>query len=459
FERWWDGHVLLTAEEIGWIVDNLFVGNRLSANELTLADGTAVDLRSVPGPILVFCSRGDDITPPAQALGWITDLYADVGEIRAHGQTIIYCVHDTIGHLGIFVSGNVSKKEHREFAENIDLIDILPPGLYEAVITPKSGAAGEALAGGDFVVRFEPRTLDHIRAFGTTNPEDDRAFATAARVSEAMLGLYRMWMQPLLQATANPAVAEAMRRLHPARLPYEAMSDRNPFLRPVEAMAALVRDRRSPAAPDNPFVAMHAAMSDAIAGGLSAFGHARDAMTETAFLSFYGSPMMQALAGIAGSAPVRHLPGRDPGNAAAVARLVEDLRARIGEGGVPEAFLRGLMHVRNMQGADERSFAVVESLRDRLPEGPLSLAAFKATLREQLAIMLLDHEAAIAAIPAMLPEDPARRDRLVAGIRLVAEATGPLDETAEARLAEIATLIGVGRAANDTGVKQKRRAR
>jgi hypothetical protein len=459
FERWWGGHVLLTAEEIGWIVDNLFVGNRLSANQLTLADGTAVDLRTVTGPIVVFCSRGDDITPPAQALGWITDLYADVAEIRAHGQTIVYCVHETIGHLGIFVSGSVSKKEHREFAENIDLIDILPPGLYEAVISPKAGMAGEALVDGDFVVRFEPRTLDHIRAFGTANTEDDRAFAAAARVSETMLGLYRLWMQPLLQANANPAVAEAMRRLHPARLPYEALSDRNPFLRSIEAMAELVRDRRSVAGPDNPFVAMQAAMADAIAGGLAAYGQARDAMTEAAFFAVYGSPIMQALVGLAGSEPVRHRPGRDPGHEAEVARLIVDLRARIGEGGVPEAFLRGLMHVRNMQGADERSFAVMETLRGRLPEGPISLVAFKEMLREQLAIMLLDRAAAIAAIPAMLPEDPARRDRLLGGIRLVAEATGPLDDAAEARLAEIAALIGVGRAANDADPKQKRRAR
>ncbi|MCU0986805.1 MAG: DUF3141 domain-containing protein [Acetobacteraceae bacterium] len=465
FERWWGGHVLLTKEEIAWIVDNLFVGNRLSANQLTLADGTAVDLREIPGPIVVFCSRGDDITPPAQALGWITDLYADVAEIRAHGQTIVYCVHDKVGHLGIFVSGSVSQKEHREFAENIDLIDILPPGLFEAVITPKAGAAGAELAEGDFVVRFEPRTLDDIRAFGTTNPEDDRAFAAAARTSEVMLGLYRLWMQPLAQAAANPAMAEVTRRLHPARLPYELLSDRNPLLRPIEAIADLVREKRAAAPSDNPFLALQQTMADAIAGSLEAWGEARDAMTETMFFAVYGSPLVQALAGISGSAAVRHPPGKDPGHEAQVARLVEDLRRRIGEGGVPEAFLRGLMHVRNMAGADERSFAVMETLRGGLPEGPISLAAFKAMLRDQCTLMLLDREAAIAAIPAMLPDDPARRSRIITGIRMVAEATGPLDAAAEARLAEIAAIIGAGRPANDTGAKPaaapkpKRRAR
>ena len=34
----------------------------------------------------------------------------------------------SIGHLGIFVSGSVAKKEHDQFASNIDMIDALPPG-------------------------------------------------------------------------------------------------------------------------------------------------------------------------------------------------------------------------------------------------------------------------------------------------------------------------------------------
>ena len=51
------------------------------------------------------------------------------------GQTIIYCLHQSIGHLGIFVSGKVATKEHGEFAQCMDMIDLLPPGLYEAVIT------------------------------------------------------------------------------------------------------------------------------------------------------------------------------------------------------------------------------------------------------------------------------------------------------------------------------------
>src|SRR4029078_13189360 len=99
--------------------------------------------------------KKDNIRPPPQALDWVLDLYESVDDIRAQGQTIVYAVHETIGHLAIFVSGPVAKKEHDEFASNIDLIDVLPPGLYEAVITPKDMTDPAAsLITGNYLVRF-----------------------------------------------------------------------------------------------------------------------------------------------------------------------------------------------------------------------------------------------------------------------------------------------------------------
>src|SRR5437660_8214964 len=44
FERWWGGHVSLNAEEIQFIVDELFVGNHLAAGTIKVGDGTTVDL-------------------------------------------------------------------------------------------------------------------------------------------------------------------------------------------------------------------------------------------------------------------------------------------------------------------------------------------------------------------------------------------------------------------------------
>src|SRR5450755_2417723 len=223
FERWWGGHVNLNAEEIQWIVDELFVGNNLAAGRIKTSDGQVVDLRKISSPIVVFCSKGDNITPPQQALGWILDLYSDIDEIRAYGQTIVYTVHETVGHLGIFVSGGVAKKEHSEFSSNIDLIDVLPPGLYEATFEAKSADTANAeLAGGKWVMRCEQRTLEDIRAMGGNTTEDERRFATAARVSEMNLANYRNFVQPWVRAAVTPQMADWTRKWHPLRVSYEA---------------------------------------------------------------------------------------------------------------------------------------------------------------------------------------------------------------------------------------------
>src|SRR5215472_13430050 len=100
FEKWWGSPVLLTAGEMQSIADQLFVGNKLSCGELHTSNGLRVDLRNIKSPIIVFCSWGDDITPPQQALHWILDLYDHESEIVKAGQTIVYCLHQSIGHHG-----------------------------------------------------------------------------------------------------------------------------------------------------------------------------------------------------------------------------------------------------------------------------------------------------------------------------------------------------------------------
>ena len=103
--------------------------------QLRTSDGVRIDLRNITSPIIVFCSWGDNITPPQQALDWVLDLYDSDRELVANGQTIVYTMHQNIGHLGIFVSGKVATKEHGEFVTCMEMIDVLPPGSYEAVIT------------------------------------------------------------------------------------------------------------------------------------------------------------------------------------------------------------------------------------------------------------------------------------------------------------------------------------
>jgi hypothetical protein len=222
FEKWWGSPVLLNAEEMQSIADQLFVGNKLAAGELRSSNGIRIDLRNIKSPIIVFCSWGDDITPPQQALGWILDLYDREDEIVKAGQTIVYCLHQSIGHLGIFVSGSVATKEHGEFAQSMDMIDLMPPGLYEAVITGvDESVENPELVQGKYLFSLEVRGLDDIRKLGGNSPEDDLAFATAARVSEVNQGVYSTSLRPTVRAMATETSADLMRRTHPNRLRFE----------------------------------------------------------------------------------------------------------------------------------------------------------------------------------------------------------------------------------------------
>ena len=337
FERWWGGHVLLTGEEIQYIVDNLFVGNKLSTGDIITADGVRLDFRKISSPIVCLCSKGDNITPPQQALGWILDLYDSDSDIIAAGQTIVYAIHETIGHLGIFVSGSVAKKEHQEFASNIDLIDCLPPGLYEAVFTKKTADAAHAdLVSGDYISRFERRTLDDIRALGGNTIDDERCFAAVARLSEINKGLYRTTAQPMIRSIANEQSAEWLRRMHPSRMGYEIFSDSNPATKPLASAAKEIKDKRKPVASDNPFLLGEKIFSDWMTFGLKAYGDLRDMMTESLFFNIYSKPWVQALLGQrASDEPPRKHPGEDPVHTSAVKARIEELQTTMDKGGAP----------------------------------------------------------------------------------------------------------------------------
>ena len=130
------------------------------------------------------------------------------------------------------------------------------------MISPRGeGEAGADLVAGDYLIRFVARDVDDVRAIVGTDPEDERRFAAAARVSEINLGLYRSFLQPLVRATVSEPLAEWMRRMHPLRLQYELLSDQNPMMRPVAGLAERVREERKPAAADNPLAKLEAEVS------------------------------------------------------------------------------------------------------------------------------------------------------------------------------------------------------
>jgi pimeloyl-ACP methyl ester carboxylesterase len=453
FERWWGGHVNLNADEIQFIVDELFVGNKLAAGLITTSDGTAVDLRNIRSPVVVFCSKGDNITPPQQALDWILDLYDDVDEIRSFGQTIVYTVHETVGHLGIFVSGGIAKKEHNEFSSNIDLIDMLPPGLYEATFERKSSdSVNPDLISGEWIMRCEQRTLDDIRAMGGNSLEDERRFATAARVSEINLSLYRAFVQPMVKAIYTPQVAETMKRFDTGRLQYEAFTDANPLMAPLAKAAEQARANRKPVASDNPFLVAQEAVSDQIVKALDAWRETTEKASEAIFLAIYGSPVLQAAVGVNPEAARPRRPGKSLMHRELMEKRIAELKSHIEKGGLAECCIRGLLYAGAPRGgADERGVEALRRIRRTEAGSRLTLAQFKAMAREQFFLLLLDREATLAAIPKLLPAEMAERRKGLAAIRKVLSASGEISGEIAERLKRVVSLFGVNEAESSGG--------
>ena len=447
FETWWGNPVLLNAKEMQWIADNLFVGNKLTSGEIHTSEGVRVDLRNIRSPIIVLCSWGDNITPPQQALGWITDLYAHEDEIVANGQTFVYTLHQTIGHLGIFVSGKVATKEHAEFASCMEMIDLMPPGLYEAVITEVGeGTANPELIYGKYLFSLQRRTLDDIRALGANSEDDNRSFATVARVSEVNHGLYCTLARPVVQALAGQQSAQMIRELHPNRLRFTLFSDRNPAMQTVKALAEQVRASRKSVAANNPLRGLEAATSDWIIACWENYRVVRDAMTEAAFLGTYGSPVLQAMVGLGAHTPsTERRINRDLASEVAAVRQQAELERRFEVGGLPEAIVRAVIHIRLPEGrVDERGFAALQALRRAQPANRrLTFGEVKALFRDQYLLLRLDEERAVSAIPKLLPDSEAQRGNAWAAVRDVIAARGELSDEGRRRLERLQRLFGV----------------
>jgi pimeloyl-ACP methyl ester carboxylesterase len=442
FERWWGGHTNLNAREIQFIADELFIGNNLSGAKICTSENVAVDLRNIRTPIVVFCSKGDNITPPQQALWWIVDLYESVDEIRSYGQTIVYTIHESVGHLGIFVSGGVAKKEHGQLSSNVDLIDTLPPGLYEAVFENKTEqTSNPELASRNWVMRCEARTLEDIRALGGNDLVDERRFAAAARVSELNLAMYRTFLQPTVRACANSSLAEWFSRCHPLRLQYEIFSNANPMMAPVAEMVGPVRQARRAVTADNPFLKLQEITSHNIIAMLEGCRELSERLAESAFLTVYGSPILQSVLGVSGgSKAALRKPSKSLLHRELLGKRIAELRSHIPIGGLREATIRALLYAgMGRRAIDERGFEAVRRIREA--NGDLSLSAFKELVREQFNILLIDNDAALAAIPSMLPLDAEARRVAFGLIKTVLSARGEVSVEDGRRLEEVARLF------------------
>jgi hypothetical protein len=364
-------------------------------------------VRNIRSPIIVFASWGDNITPPQQALDWIPDLYASVDDIKLNEQTIVYCLHEKAGHLGLFVSASVARRETSELAGALDLIETLPPGLYEAIIQDtRPDMPGLEHVDGRYLIQFAPRTIADVLALDDGR-KDERAFEIVERVSRINQGLYDQLVSPLVKMFSNDATAWMTRMMNPVRFERWFFSDLNPCLAWVKPMADVIRGQRQPASPDNAFVKLEQQVAARAEQALDAYRIVRDDFQERVFRAIYESKWLALLVGADPSAPARSGPQGSTWERRELAQLKrKEAELLVDKGTLVDAWARLLLYVRPDDNvADERPFNVVRHMIDELkPEALPSFSTLQAAIKRQATVLALDEERAIAALGKLAPE-------------------------------------------------------
>jgi pimeloyl-ACP methyl ester carboxylesterase len=451
FERWWGGYYLMNREEIEWITRNLFVGNKLWGGDVNAASGRPFDLREIKSPIILFASMGDNITPPQQAFNWVLDVYGSTEEIKARGQVIVGLLHESVGHLGIFVSGKVAKKEHAQIVSVLKSIERLAPGLYGMTITETGNEGGEA----QYEVEFSECRLEDVAArLNRFQRVDEKAFETVAEVSEFIQRSYELFGQPFVRSMSNDYTAKLLREFHPLRVQNWAISDLNPWLWWLGPAAQAVKENRQAVHESDPLRQSEKLGAELVSASLDYYRAMRDAMTEAGFFSIYANPFSRYL--------VDEKKGRIPANKGDVdprqLPIVRDTLGSIGAGGYVEALARvAFLLMRKGVPLPLSRLELRQELwseyADYLPR--IQPHDWRRIRGEQEIIARYEPEQAIETLPRLL-HDHADRERLLTLLaKLMADKrvqnTSPSDE-------QVAMLARIRHVLADNKVKKGRRS-
>lgn len=397
FERWWGGYFLMNRAEIKWIVENLFVGNRLAAGKAEWAPGKTFDLKAVRSPIIVFASLGDNITPPQQAINWVSDVYPTTQALKDAGQVVVGLMHQSIGHLGIFVSGAIARREHAQIVDLIEYVEALSPGLYGMTIE-EDRSTGEV----KYDVTLTEHRVEDLRQLQKYDRHDEIPFEVVANVSDVNGRAYETFVHPVLSAVVTPELGRVGRALHPLRLARWGLSDLNPVLTALAPFADFARSQRTQRNEAGPLVAAETFMADAITAGWDVFRRLRDATVETEFFRLYGTLAMldPDLTAPSSTTLVEQAPAE-----------VSAALAAMGEGGFTEAAVRVAL-LAQKRGDGQQRLSVLKQIRELVGQdvGLIALPAdqAQAIIRRQSIIVEHAPEAALATLPDLLPTPEAR---------------------------------------------------
>src|SRR5215207_7323761 len=400
FERWWGGFFLMGRQEIKWIVENLFVGNNLADGDAEWSEGRAFDLRAIQSPIILFASLGDNITPPQQAFNWVADLYPTTEALKANGQVVVGLMHKSVGHLGIFVSGAVAKREHTQIVDLIEYIEHLPPGLYGMQVEEQK-TNGSML----YDVLLTERRVEDLQVLQKYGRKDEGPFKVVEKTSEAIASAYETFVHPVVAPMVTPAAAKAVRALNPQRAQRWAVSDLNPFLWPLKGMADMARANRAPRDNEGPMVAMERWSAAVTSASWDFYRDLRDASVENTFFRVYGSASIGMAAEDKGADAEEPIDVRN-------APLVKEALSHIEDGDWTKGVARAALLLMKA-GTGRRRLSAMKRARELVGKDigllDMSTEAARGIIREQSYIGDLEPVKALVALPKLLRTSEDRR--------------------------------------------------
>ena len=450
FEKWWGGHFLMNKEEMEWIVAEP-VRRQQARRRRGRVVRRQAPRRPAQHPLADRRVRLLGRQHHAAAAGAQLDprpLSTASTRSALNEQTIVYCLHEKIGHLGIFVSASVAKRETAELASALDLIDTLPPGLYEAVIEDtQPDMPGLEYVDGRYLIQFAPRTIDDILALDDGR-EDEQAFEVVKRVSRDQPGPLRhlrlagrarrcRTRRPRgCCAQTNPARLERWLLLGPEPVDAVGQVDGRDGAREPPAGRAGQPVRRRPSATSRTQIEQ-------------ALDQYRDAarrhVTSACSRRSTSRPGSRRRSASRPDSLGRRGPQSASWEQDELKRLKrKELESHIEEGTLLDAWARLLIYVRPEGNVvDERPFNMVRRMIEELkPENVPSLAALKAAVKQQAFVLALDEERAIAALPKLAPEMRHRRQGFDVA-RTVMKSRGELTPHQEERFRRVASILGL----------------
>ncbi len=334
-------------------------------------------------------------------------------------------MHGDVGHLGIFVSGKVAKKEHTQIVEVLRYVETLAPGLYAMKIDETRGADGKL----EYTVSLTERRLEDLRGLQRFDRKDEKVFDAVAAVSEFNERAYELFARPLVQGLANETTARWLRDFHPLRASRWGWSDLNPMTWWLPGAAEAVRSARQQTDAANPWQAAEKAGSELLSASLDYYREMRDAFSEASFFQTYGN--LFALGTAEQHEAQRHAAPIDARELPAVKQAL----AEMDQGGYREAVVRMLLLGRSARAAGHRvELDDIAEVRRILREAPdfqgLNSDDARRLLHEQSLIVEFAPERALDTLTTLLP-GAEERQRALALVDTVSAAANAGDRERE----------------------------